>query len=88
MLLSALVARAETWIGEKGLPVLEVLARIRKMDLPQDDVTRVQDFVFTNLNDLEARYLKIKAKNIEYCPEWHDGAGGEAWLFVDEIIIE
>jgi len=22
------------------------------------------------------------------CPEWHKGAGGKAWLFVDEIFVE
>ena len=36
----------------------------------------------------KVRYVRIKAKNIEVCPEWHPGAGGKAWLFADEIIIE
>jgi hypothetical protein len=35
-----------------------------------------------------ARYVKVKAKNIGLCPPWHHGAGGGAWLFADEIIIE
>ena len=35
-----------------------------------------------------ARYVKIKAQNINVCPEWHKGAGGKAWLFIDEIVIE
>lgn len=39
-----------------------------------------------NLNK-KARYIKIKAKNIEKCPEWHTGAGQKAWIFVDEIVI-
>jgi len=34
------------------------------------------------------RYLKVKAKNIGSCPEWHKGVGNKAWLFIDEIIIE
>ena len=33
-------------------------------------------------------YVKVKAENIGECPEWHKGAGGKAWLFIDEIIIE
>ena len=33
------------------------------------------------------RYLRILAGNIGVCPSWHKGAGGKAWLFVDEIII-
>ena len=35
-----------------------------------------------------AQHIKIKAINYGYCPDWHLGAGGKAWLFVDEIKIE
>jgi arylsulfatase len=34
------------------------------------------------------RYLRVRARNLGKCPEWHPGAGGKAWLFVDEIIVE
>ncbi|HSG67324.1 MAG TPA: chitobiase/beta-hexosaminidase C-terminal domain-containing protein, partial [Bacteroidales bacterium] len=37
---------------------------------------------------IQARYFRIMAKNIGVCPEGHPGAGGKAWLFTDEIIIE
>lgn len=37
---------------------------------------------------VEARYIKVFAKNYGVCPEWHLGKGGKAWIFVDEIIIE
>jgi hypothetical protein len=36
----------------------------------------------------ESRYLRIRAKNIEKCPEWHKGAGNKAWLFADEIVLQ
>jgi len=36
----------------------------------------------------DCRYIKVKAKNIGLCPEWHQGKGNAAWLFVDEIIIK
>ena len=36
----------------------------------------------------KARYLKVKAKNYGVCPDWHLGAGGKTWLFVDEITIK
>jgi len=39
-------------------------------------------------SNVAARYVKVKAKNIGVCPEWHAGAGGKAWLFVDEIVVE
>ena len=37
---------------------------------------------------LEARYVKVIARNYGSLPEWHSGAGNDSWLFVDEIIIE
>lgn len=33
------------------------------------------------------RYIKVKATNYGVCPPWHLGAGGRAWIFVDEIVI-
>jgi len=36
----------------------------------------------------EARFIKIVARNIRTCPPWHAGAGGKAWIFVDEIRIK
>ncbi|MBI9038258.1 MAG: discoidin domain-containing protein [Bacteroidales bacterium] len=44
--------------------------------------------VFAGLKDINARYIKVYAKNIGLCPEWHSGAGKKAWLFVDEIIVK
>ena len=35
-----------------------------------------------------ARYIKILAENYGTCPEWHLGAGGKTWLFVDELTIK
>jgi len=34
------------------------------------------------------RYVRVYAKSITFCPEWHPGNGNKAWLFVDEIIVE
>jgi len=41
-----------------------------------------------NLDKTDTRFIRVQAKNIEICPEWHPGAGGKAWLFCDEIIVE
>ncbi|GJM32299.1 MAG: hypothetical protein DHS20C18_13000 [Saprospiraceae bacterium] len=38
--------------------------------------------------DVYARFIKVKVKNTAICPEWHQGKGSKAWLFVDEISIE
>jgi hypothetical protein len=33
------------------------------------------------------RFVRVHAYNIGTCPAWHPGAGGWAWVFVDEIIV-
>jgi arylsulfatase len=35
-----------------------------------------------------ARYIRVWAKNVGICPDWHHGAGGKAWIFADEIVIK
>ncbi len=36
---------------------------------------------------IRARYVRITASGPAACPDWHAGAGGKPWLFVDEVII-
>jgi predicted alpha-1,2-mannosidase len=38
----------------------------------------------------KTKYIKVKAKNLKYCPEWHKGYpyGGKAFIFIDEIIVK
>jgi predicted alpha-1,2-mannosidase len=53
-----------------------------------DDYTvQIKDFS-TKLNNSRARYIKIKAQNYGTLPTWHQGAGGDAFIFTDEIMIE
>lgn len=35
-----------------------------------------------------ARYIKVIAKNFGTLPEWHQGKGGEAFIFIDEIEVK
>jgi hypothetical protein len=35
-----------------------------------------------------AQYVKVKAKNFGKLPDWHMGAGGEAFIFIDEISVD
>ncbi|MDP4280782.1 MAG: family 20 glycosylhydrolase, partial [Bacteroidota bacterium] len=34
-----------------------------------------------------ARYIKVEAKNVGICPDWHEGKGEKCWMFVDEISV-
>ena len=40
------------------------------------------------LSKTKTRYIKVKAENYGICPDWHLGAGGKTWLFVDELTIK
>lgn len=54
---------------------------------PTDDYTvKVSDFVVKG--SAKARYVRVRAYNFGKLPEWHLGAGGDAFIFVDEIVVE
>jgi hypothetical protein len=46
-----------------------------------------KDFV-KSIPPKRARYVRIRAVNFGKIPAWHPGSGGDAWIFVDEIIVE
>jgi predicted alpha-1,2-mannosidase len=35
----------------------------------------------------DARFIRVRAYNYGAVPVWHPGAGGQSWLFVDEISV-
>jgi len=40
------------------------------------------------LKDITARYVKVKAYNFGKLPEGHQGFGGDAFIFIDEIMVD
>lgn len=54
-----------------------------------DDVDHVfrEDLVM-DAGGVEARWVKVRGVNYGTIPEWHPGAGGEAFIFVDEVLVE
>jgi predicted alpha-1,2-mannosidase len=55
--------------------------------VPIDDYTVVQKDYGARIKT-QARYVKVKATNFGTIPQWHLGAGGDAYIFIDEIIVE
>ncbi|HMM11657.1 MAG TPA: GH92 family glycosyl hydrolase [Bacteroidales bacterium] len=56
-------------------------------NIPDDEY----GMVFTEMGgraNVSARYVKVRATNYGKLPEWHLGAGGQAYIFIDEIKIE
>jgi arylsulfatase len=44
--------------------------------------------VTVELPGSSARFVRVRARNVGRCPDWHPGAGGRAWLFADEVLVE
>ncbi|MGH2665461.1 GH92 family glycosyl hydrolase [Flavobacterium sp.] len=54
---------------------------------PKETETRIVDFKAT-IPPTSARYIKVKSYNFGKLPEWHQGVGGDAYIFIDEITIK
>jgi hypothetical protein len=57
-------------------------------DVPQKSTEVLIKEFTASYNKEKARYVKVKAASIMKCPDWHSGAGGKAWLFIDEILVK
>jgi hypothetical protein len=55
---------------------------------PKIEENRIQNFTLSETKGKKARYVKVIAKNFGKLPEWHQGAGGDAFIFIDEITIK
>ena len=56
-----------------------------KLDARNTEV-QVIDFE-TQIPVTNAKYIKVKAYNFGKLPDWHQGAGGDAFIFIDEISV-
>lgn len=54
---------------------------------PKKEENTIKDFGYTLPQPINTRYIKIKAYNFGKLPDWHQGAGGDAFIFIDEITI-
>ncbi len=66
--------------------VFTKVAEDRLDSLWKNPKAMIRDFAVT-LDRVQARHIRLVAESIGVCPEWHPGAGGKAWIFVDEIIV-
>ncbi len=54
---------------------------------PKQDGAIIEKFKLDNLK-VNARYIKVVAKNLGQNPDWHLSPEGTTWIFVDEIFID
>lgn len=64
-----------------------VVGRV-KNEAPTDEDTKGRKDMTLTMTAQQARYVRVRAKSQGTCPDWHSGAGGKAWLFVDEVVVK
>jgi predicted alpha-1,2-mannosidase len=69
--------------GRHFVPVLSIANDVSV----QNNEATIKDFT-GKIQPRNVRYIKIRAQNFGKLPDWHPGAGGAAWIFADEIIVE
>jgi hypothetical protein len=57
-------------------------------DVPDDADGSVIRDLWVDLDGSPVRYVRFHAVNYGTIPDWHPGAGGEAYIFVDELFVE
>jgi hypothetical protein len=55
---------------------------------PKYSVNKIENFEYQSPQEIKAKYVKVKAYNFGKLPDWHQGAGGDAFIFIDEITIK
>lgn len=63
------------------------LASVQNYISPKTEGVLRQRLVF-DTDFLQTRFIRIKVHSLGSCPNWHQGAGGKAWIFADEIIVK
>lgn len=69
--------------GKKFTPLSKITNPISADDYRE----QTRRFDYKAPQPVKAKYVKIKAKNFGKLPGWHLGAGGEAFIFVDEVEV-
>lgn len=80
----------EYYISDDG-EHFTLLGRVYNPVDPTDYEIQTQDLTWLPAADEEipkGRYIKVFAKNFGTIPDWHLGAGNQAFIFIDEIDIK
>jgi len=64
------------------------LAATLQNDVADSTVQAVRKTFSVSTGGTPARFVRVQATNIGQCPPWHQGRGGDAWLFVDELTVK
>lgn len=76
----------EYYVSQDGKDY-QFVGKVKNSVDPKDYTIQVDDFVL-NVSPVKAKFVKVVAKNFGTIPDWHLGAGGKAFIFIDEIWVE
>lgn len=78
--------KVEYQVSEDGIHYTD-LGSIENGVAADDYNLQIRTFYNTNANKISVRFIKIKATNFGKLPDWHQGKGGDAFIFIDEIEV-
>lgn len=69
--------------GENFTPAAEIVTGFPEREMEHT----IRDYIAELPEPVRARYVRVTATNLGTIPDWHPGAGYQAFIFVDEIFI-
>lgn len=75
------------WVAGKDFNFVRIKEVQNDVPIQQTENT-IKEFAANYAPSKKVRYVKVIAKNAGKLPEWHLGAGGESFIFIDEITIK
>ena len=78
----------EIYTSVDGLVYNHAITFKNKKDPKDEEVTLQELGGEINVFNKQIKFVKIVAKNFGKLPEWHQGKGEDAFIFIDEILIE
>lgn len=67
----------------------DAMKKVGTLAIPPTD--RIQDIkiksFILNFQKEKARYIRVKMKNLKIIPKWHEGAGADVFIFIDEVMV-
>jgi predicted alpha-1,2-mannosidase len=78
--------KVEYYISQDGVEFTKIYEAHKEPD-EKMVAPGIKEFT-KELDGENARYIRVIARNVGECPDWHSAAGGKAWLFIDQIEIQ
>ena len=82
-----LPTKVEYYLSQDGVKY-DLVATVRHKVEDKDYTVQLARLTTQLKKPIKATHLKVKAYNYGTLPTWHQGAGFEAFIFLDEVVVE